>query len=170
MKRILSLLLLVPCIAWAQKQDVFIKLTDAKGLPVNGNVTVRGFEKALYALTIATAGKNNSQVSFTMDITGASADLKKAMANGELLMSGQVTVNQAGSNGMANTVYTITMEKIRVQSCNESMGCNNAMTTSVILQPIRIGWTYYQTGRNGVLSVSNKYGFDSETGGDWTNF
>jgi hypothetical protein len=62
------------------------------------------------------------------------------------------------------------MEKIRVQGCSEAMGCNSAMTTTVTLQATRIGWTYYQTDRTGALVVSNKYGYDAETGGQWTNF
>ena len=170
MKKIMLILLLAPLISWSQKQDVYIKLTDVKGSPINGDVTVRGFEKNLYALTIATSGRNNSQVSFTMEITGASAELKKAMSNGEFLMTGLVSVIQPRSTGMPSVLYTIKMEKIKVLSCNESMGCNSAMTTSVSMQPVRIGWTYYQTGRNGAQTVSNKYGFDSETGGAWNNF
>lgn len=170
MKKMLFFLLLTPLFSLAQKQDVYVKLTDAKGSPINGDVVARGFERQMYALSLATAGKNNSQLNFTMDITGASADLKKAMANGEWLMAGQVTVNQAGSNGMINTVYTIKLEKIKVVFCSESMGCNNAMTTSVTLQATRIGWTYFQTGRNGLQTVSNKYGFDVETGSPWSNF
>lgn len=170
MKKLFILLMLAPCITIAQKQEVYIKLTDAKGSPINGDVVTKGFEKQMYAQSLATTGKTNSQVSFTMDITGASADLKKAMINGEFLLSGLVTVIQPGSNGLPITVYTIKMEKIKVQSCNESMGCNNALTTSVIIQPVRIGWTYYQTGRTGTPIASNKYGFDSETGGAWINF
>jgi hypothetical protein len=44
------------------------------------------------------------------------------------------------------------------------------MTTTVTLQATRIGWTYYQTDRAGTQVVTNKYGFDAETGGQWTNF
>jgi type VI protein secretion system component Hcp len=162
---------MLPMFVVAQKQDVYVKLTDAKGTPINGDVVTRGFEKSLYALTFATAGKNNSQVNFTMNITGASAELKKAMANGEFLMTGQVTVTQNGSNGLPVTIYEIKMEKIKIQSCNESMGCNSVMTTSVTIQPVRIGWTYYQTtAKTGTQTISNKYGFDADTGGAWTKF
>jgi type VI protein secretion system component Hcp len=170
MKTLFFLVLILPIVAFAQKQDVFIKLTDAKGTSINGDVSMRGFEKNIQALSIATAGKNNSLLNFTMEITGASAELKKAMANGELLMNGQVTVTQSGRNSMPSTVYIIKMEEIKVRSCSESMGCNSAMTTSVTLQANRIGWTYYQTSRTGIQTVSNKYGYDNETGGSWDNF
>lgn len=170
MKKIMFALLLMPLITTAQKQDVYVQLTDAKGTPINGDVMVRGFERNLYANTVATAGKNNTQVNFTMNIAGASAELKKAMNNNEWLLKGLVTVTQLGNNGMPNPVYSIRMEKIKVLSCNESMGCNNAMNTSVTLQATRIGWTYFQTGRTGTQTVTNKYGFDSETGGTWTSF
>ena len=170
MKKLMLLLLVLPIFAVAQKQDVYLKLTDAKGTIIKGDVMVRGFEKNLNVITFATGGKNNSQVNFTMPIAGASADLKKAMSDGQFLLNGLVTITQIGSNGMPTTVYTVVMEKIRVQSCNEIMGCDNVMTTAVTLQPSRIGWTYYQTGRSGIQTVSKKYGIDAETGGAWTNF
>ena len=69
---------------------MFIKLTDAKGQQIKGEAVMKGFEKWIGATTITSGGKNNTQLSFTMAVNGASADLKKAMANGELLVSGQV--------------------------------------------------------------------------------
>jgi hypothetical protein len=62
------------------------------------------------------------------------------------------------------------MERIKVLDCTEAMGCNGVMTTTVTLQPMRIGWTYFNTGKSGLQTVSNKYGYDLETGGVWNNF
>jgi type VI protein secretion system component Hcp len=169
MRTIIFILLFLPIIALAQKQDVYIKLTDANGMQIKGDAVLKGFERSMQALTINSGGKNNTQFSFTMNVTGASADLKRAMNSGEFLTSGLVTVLQTGI-ARPVTTYTIKMEKIKVISCNESMGCNNLMTTTVILQATRIGWTYYQTNAMGVQTVSNKYGFDAEAGGPWTNF
>jgi type VI protein secretion system component Hcp len=169
MRTIIFILLFLPIIALAQKQDVYIKLTDANGMQIKGDAVLKGFERSMQALTINSGGKNNTQFSFTMNVTGASADLKRAMNSGEFLASGLVTVLQTGI-ARPVTTYTIKMEKIKVISCNESMGCNNLMTTTVILQATRIGWTYYQTNAMGVQTVSNKYGFDAEAGGPWTNF
>jgi type VI protein secretion system component Hcp len=169
MRTILFILLSIPTIAVAQKQDVYIKLTDAKGVQIKGDAMLKGFEKSMQALTINSGGKNNTQFNFTMNITGASADLKSAMNSGEFLLSGLVTVLQP-SLARPMITYTIKMEKIKVTSCNESMGCNNVMTASVTLQATRIGWTYYQTSATGAQTVSNKYGYDAEAGGPWTNF
>ena len=168
MRTIIFLLFLVPVFAIAQKQDVYIRLTDATGKQVNGDAVTKGFEKWMQGISTNSGGKNNTQFSFTMNITGASADLKRALANGELLMTGQVNVMQMGIT--PQPLYLIKMEKIRVLSCAEAMGCNGVMTTTVSLQAARIGWTYYQTGKTGAPVVSNKYGFDAETGGPWTNF
>lgn len=49
-----------------------------------------------------------------MMVSGASADLKKAMANGDLVLNGQVTAlvpNQYGGSPVVS--YTIKMEKFR---------------------------------------------------------
>lgn len=168
MRTSIFILFLIPIIAAAQKQDVFVRLTDANGVQIKGDAMLKGFERTMQATSISSGGKNNAQFSFTMNISGASADLKRAMNGGEFL-SGLVTVVQAGIARPMIT-YTIKMEKIRVISCNESMGCNNTMTTSITLQATRIGWTYYQTNAAGAQTISNKYGYDAEAGGAWTNF
>lgn len=170
MRTLILCFLLLPFSVFSQRQDVFVKLTDAKGTQINGDALMRGFERTMQALTISAAGKNNTQFSFTMNINGASADLKKAMANGEFLMTGTVTVMEPLTISGPRPAYTIKMERIRVVTCSEAMGCNGVMSTSVTLQASRIGWTYYQTNKTGALVVTNKYGYDAEAGTQWTNF
>ncbi|MBL7725114.1 MAG: type VI secretion system tube protein Hcp [Chitinophagaceae bacterium] len=171
MRTIILALLFIPFTTLAQKgQEVYLKLTDASGQQIKGDAVARGHERSIGVLSFATAGKNNSQLSFSMNITGASADLKRAMGNGSLLLNGQVSVMQSGVSGMPATLYTIKMENIRVNNCAESMGCNGITTTSAVLTATRIGWTYYQTDGSGKQTVSRKYGFDSDTGREWTNF
>ena len=104
-----------------------------------------------------------------MQVSGASADLKKAMNNGEFLLTGEVTVvtpNQAAGI----LVYTIKIEQITVLSCAEALGCNNVLSTTVSLQPTRIGWTYYTISKSGAVTVPKKYGWDAATNAEWTNF
>lgn len=171
MRHLFLLLFMIPVFGFSQTSFVYVKLTDAKGNPINGDATTRGFEKAIQALSTASSGKNNVQFSFTMPVTGAGALLKSAMASGEQLLNGTVYVMATNRmTGTLQTTYTITMEKIRVNACAESMGCNSVMTTSVTLQAGRIGWTYYQTDRSGAVSVSQKYGWNADTGQPWTQF
>lgn len=92
MRTAILLLLIIPAMSFAQRQDVYIKLTDSQGLQIKGDAVTRGFERWMQALTVNSGGKNNTQLSFTMTISGASAELKRAMANGESLMNGQVNV------------------------------------------------------------------------------
>lgn len=167
MKKLLLTLMMLPIMALAQKTDVYINVINTSGMPIKGDAVTRGFEKWIQALTIASGGKNNSQVNFTMNIGGSAADFKKAKLGNELLTSGQVSVMQSGTTA---TLYTIKMERIKVLDCTEAMGCNGVMTTTVTLQPMRIGWTYFNTGKSGLQTVSNKYGYDLETGGVWNNF
>jgi len=170
MRTLIFLLLLSPFWGLAQKSDVFIKLTDAKGLQIKGDVVLKGFENSLGATSLTTAGKNNTQLNFTMTVNGASAELKKALANGELLLNGQVSVIIPNPNaGRPLTSYTIKMERIAVLTCFEAMGCNNAMNTTVTLQVTRIGWTYYDN-RTGTQTVSRKFGWDAENNKEWTSF
>jgi type VI protein secretion system component Hcp len=168
MRTIILMLMLSPLFIFAQKTDVFIKLTDAKGQQIKGEAVMKGFEKWIGATTITSGGKNNTQLSFTMPVNGASADLKRAMANGELLVSGQVTVLSPTQTGGGPALsYSIKMEKISVSSCFEAMGCNSVMNTTVLLQATRIGWTYYNTGTQ---TVSRKFGWDAESNKEWVNF
>ncbi|MBI5371645.1 MAG: type VI secretion system tube protein Hcp [Sphingobacteriales bacterium] len=169
MRKIILLVLLLPVLISATAQDMFIKLTDPAGKQISGDVVVRAYEKWMRATSLTPGGKNNTQLSFTMDITGASAELKKAMVSGSFLLNGQVAVVKPGP-GKPIIQYTISLEKMKVTTCSESMGCNGAMNTVVSITATRIGWTYYQQDRTGAQVISNKYGYDAETGGQWTNF
>ncbi|MCU0457465.1 MAG: type VI secretion system tube protein Hcp [Bacteroidales bacterium] len=172
MKTLLFLILLIPSISFSQTSNVFIKLTDSKGMQITGDASTKGFERTIRAFTTSSAGRNNTQFIFTMPVTGAGAVLKSAMAGGERLLNATVTVMTTNTlTGTLQPSYTIVMERIQVISCAESMGCNNVMTTGVTLQATRIGWTYYTSDRSGTnVVVSQKYGYDAETGSAWTKF
>ena len=171
MRTIIFILLLLPFFSLAQKMDVFIKLADAKGQQIKGEAVLKGFERWITATSINSGGKNNSQLNFTMNISGASADLKRALSSGELLLNGQVTVTTPDvTSGRPVTAYTIKMENIGVLACSETMGCNNQMITTVTLKAIRIGWTYYQTDKTGAAAISRKYGWDEGANAEWAAF
>jgi type VI protein secretion system component Hcp len=169
MRTIIFILLLSPLFTFSQNAQVFIKLTDSRGQQIKGEVLTKGYERSIQAITIASSGKNNSQLGFTMQVSGASADLKRAMANGQLLSTGEVYVITPNQT-TGDMVYTIKLEQISVLSCVEAIGCNNALSTTVSLQAVRIGWTYYVPNKAGVSTVSKKYGWDAGTGSEWTNF
>lgn len=171
MRTIIFILLFAPVFSLAQKNDVLIKLADAGGKQIKGESVLKGFENWLGATSISSAGKNNTQLNFTMTVNGSSADLKRAMTNGELLLTGQVSVmapNQ--STGRPVIAYTVKMEKITVLTCYEAMGCNSVMNTTVTLQAARIGWTYYTQSGTGAQTVSRKFGWDAESNKEWTAF
>jgi type VI protein secretion system component Hcp len=172
MKTIILILLLSPFFCFSQKASTFIRLTDARSQQIKGESATKGFERWIEATSTNSAGKNNTQFSFTMMVAGASADLKRAMTNGESLIDGQVafTAMDPQGSGRMITTYTVKMERISVISCNEAMGCNGVTNTTVTLQATRIGWTYYQTGKTGAAVVSKKYGWDAESNKEWTNF
>jgi|GEM_PF-1018570 len=171
MRTIILALLILPIVSAAQKTETYLKLIDAGGQQIKGDAMIKGFERNISVLSFASAGKSNNQLSFSMNITGAAADLKKAMTNGSLLMNGTLTVLQpGGGGGTPQTSYTIKMENIKVNNCTESMGCNGVMTTSAVITATRIGWTYFQMDSKGKQTISQKYGFDMDSGKEWTNF
>ena len=169
MRIMILILLLSPLVVFSQNPQVFIKLTDNTGQQIKGEVLMKGYEKSIQAVTITSGGKNNTQLGFTMQVSGASADLKRAMSGGQPLTAGNVYVI-VPTQGAGTISYTIKMEQITVLSCAEVMGCNNAMTTTVSLQASRIGWTYYSVNKSGATAVARKYGWDNTTGTEWTNF
>jgi len=122
MRAILFIFLIVPICSLAQKTDVFVKLMDSRGQQIKGDALLKGYERWIGATTLTSAGKNNTQLSFTMSVSGASADLKRAIANSEVLSIGQVTVlAPIQSLGAPLISYTIKMENVVVASCNETM-------------------------------------------------
>ena len=171
MRKLIFILLLTPLFSFSQNTSVFIKIIDAAGLQIKGESTTKGFERNIQATSTSTAGKNNSQFNFTMTVSGASADLKKAMANGQSLPTAEVIATVPNGGGAPAISYTIKMEQVKVISCTESMGCNAIMNTTVSLQATRIGWTYYTPNpRGGASIVSRKFGWDVATNTEWTNF
>ena len=170
MRTIILAFLLLPFVAAAQKTDVYLKLTDASGQPIKGDVVVKGFERSIGVFSFSSGGKNNSQLSFNMSVNGAAADLRRAMGSSSILPNGTLTVTQPSGSGAPAISYTIKMENIRVTNCTDQMGCNGVMNTTAVITATRIGWTYYQTDASGRPTVSRKYGFDNDTGREWTNF
>lgn len=169
MRTIILSLLLLPLVSTAQKSNTYIKLTDAGGQQIKGDAMEKGHERSIMVLSFASAGKNNAQLTFNMNVTGASADLKRAMGSGSLLLNGVLTVTQPGQ-GAPVILYTIKMENIRVNNCSEMMGCNAQTNTTTTLSAARVGWTYYETDKTGKSAISRKFGYDNESGKEWTNF
>jgi type VI protein secretion system component Hcp len=170
MRTIISLFLLAPIFSIAQTTSVYIKLSDSKGQQIIGESVLKGHEKWIQASTTTAGGKNNTQFSFTMPVSGASADLKRAMANGQALSIAEVHALVPNGGGAPLFSYTIMMQQVTVLSCTEAMGCNNVMNTAVSLQATRIGWTYYSQSRTGAATVSRKFGWDAAANAEWTNF
>lgn len=170
MRTLIFISFLLPHFCIAQRTDVFIKLSDARGKQIKGDAVLKGFENWLGATSFNTSGKGNTQISFTTTITGASADLKRALANGEFLDGQVVAIAPNPGGGVPVKSYVIKMEKVAVISCDEKMGCNSTMNTTVTLQITRIGWTYYNTGTAGVQTISRKFGWDAENNVEWSSF
>jgi type VI protein secretion system component Hcp len=171
MKTIILILLLSPFFVFSQKSYIFIKVTDSRGQQIKGESSEKGYEKWLQSSTAHSSGKNNTTFSFMMPISGASADFKRALTNGEFLIDAQVAFTAlVPSVYRLVLTYTIKMENISVLSCEESLGCDGVMNTAVTLQATRIGWTYYQNGKTGAPVVSKKYGWDAGNDKEWTNF
>ena len=167
MRTIIFILLLTPILSFAQKTQIFIKLTDSKGQQIKGEAMMKGFERCINAMTLSPAGKNDTQFTFTMPISSTSADLKRASATGEVL-SGHVTVlSPIQSVGVPFIAYTMKMENIAIASCNEVVNEGSIMNTTVTLRATRVGWTYYKAETQ---TISGKFGWDSDTKSEWTNF
>lgn len=171
MKTVLFIFLFFPLIIFSQNEQVFIKIKDASGNAIKGTSVTRGFEYAIEAYTISSSGKNNTDLSFNMPVSGASGLLKSALNNRELLLNADVSVMKIGAYGNLITSYTIRLENIRVITCADNLGCQGNTVTTVTVRAGRIGWAYYSMDKSGTkISISNKTGWDAEKGQPWTNF
>lgn len=153
-------------LVFAQRTEVYLKLVNSSGLMLKGDATTKGFERQIRVLTNSSGGKNNSEITFTMNLCGASADLQKAFANGEFLKNGEmktmVVNNMSGTFGISTIIK---MENVKVKNYSES---GNIAT--VVLQSTKIGWMYYQQSNKGTWVLANKYSYDANTGGEWRDF
>ncbi|MFT3843814.1 MAG: type VI secretion system tube protein Hcp [Lacibacter sp.] len=163
MRTILFAMLFLPFFSLAQKTETYLKLINPSGTQMKGDAVARGFERCIYIINSSQGGKNNTQITFKMNISGASADLMRARNNGEILPSGEIsTIRTAVDRNVL--ISQIKMEKITVIAYAE-----NGTEATVTIQATKIGWIYYQQLK-GRTSVTNKYSYDAETGGTWTGF
>ena len=171
MRIIVFILLFLPFSGFSQNASVYLKLTDARNQPITGTSVTRGFEGWIQATSTNAGGKNSTAFAFTMPVSGASADLKRAMTTGQPLAVAEVRAIVPNSAGTISLMYTVRLEQVSVQDCTETMGCNGAMNTSISLQAVRIGWTYYNANPKGSgATVSRKFGWDAGMQTEWTNF
>lgn len=153
-------------LVFAQRKDVYLKLVNSSGLMLKCDATTKGFERQIYVLSNSSGGKNNSEITFTMNLCGASADLQKAFTNGDFLKNGEMkTMVMNNTSGTFGISAVIKMENIKVKNYSES---GNVAT--VVLQSTRIGWMYYQQSNKGTWVLANKYSYDADTGGNWKDF
>jgi len=165
MRKIFFFLVIIPAISFAQRQETYAKLINASGMQIKGDAVTKGFERWIIALTNSNGGKNNTEVTFTMNISGACADLRNANINGEILQKSELTTTQTSRDGRMPVVKNIKMEGIKVISYSES-----GTEASVTLRANRIGWIYYQQSTKGTWTVANKTSYDASTGGIWKDF
>lgn len=166
----MSLLLLLPAIAFSQKNFAYVKLTGTNGLPIKGNSVAKGFERQIEAYPFqSNSASNDTHISFTMPVGPASGELRTGINSKQLLPNGEVTVTTRSSDRVV-IVYKINMENIKVESCDDVQDANGQMVTQVVLRAVRIGWTYYTNSKTGGLTVSAKNGWDSERNIAWTAF
>jgi type VI protein secretion system component Hcp len=171
MKKMILCLLLAPLFTFAQNTSIFIKLIDASGQQIKGESIVKGLERYIQPTSTSASGRNNTQFNFSMTVSAASAELKKAMATGQLLPNGTVEAFISSGGGAPVLSYNIKMEELKVLACSESMGCNGITNTTVSLQATRIGWTYYSPNpKGGPATISSKFGWDASANREWLNF
>lgn len=167
--------LLLPVLAFSQKTETFLSILDASNVPIKGTATKERYENTIIinslqadAQTTQRGGKVNNQISFTMPICGASAEFKRALSTGRTLPKGDFSVVTSALSVMVNSM--IRVEEVTILSCTDAVGCNGAMSTTVVLVANRIGWTYYTPNKAGVNTISKKFGWDAQMNREWTGF
>jgi hypothetical protein len=151
--KLLFLLLFQLCLI-AQSQEVYIKLTNRSGKTITGVAVTKGYERWIPALTVSSGGTSNTQFSFTMNVSGAMADLERALTKRELLQNGEVAaLKNSGIDMKQILLHAVKMEQIRVIDCVEIMGNDGVMINSVTLEATRIGWTYDKNSKTGIQTI-----------------
>lgn len=165
MKRLILLFILLPFLAYSQKEESFAKLVNEDGTVVKGSSMIKLYERQIpvYAIESNSAG-NSTTLRFTMPLESASGVLRNLQRSQKRLRSGEINVTYL-SLDRRFVRYKINMENILVEECTDSGG-----TTIVQLHASRIGWTYYAYTKSGIQSVSSKNGWDEEVRAAWTNF
>ncbi len=177
MRYLLFAALLLPALAFSQQTTTYLKLNDANGIQIKGTAFVKGFEAQIVVTSMVSdpgnqknGGKPSNTITFTMPVSGATADLRRSINSGKPLSSGDLTSLVSSQMSAPSITFRIRMEQVTVVSLVDAIGCNGVMNTTVVLEAERMGWTYYNTNKGGASIVSNKYGWDARAGKEWTGF
>jgi hypothetical protein len=137
-----------------------------------GNAAYRGYEQQVEIIEVTTSAQSRgTTVSLKFSPCSASADFITHTQLGKLISKGQVEILEKNpSNPAFNRVkYKIYFEDASISSCTDTKACNNQMATTVILNPQRICWLYYNYDlTSGKMSGTTTNGFDLKSGQSWT--
>jgi len=171
MRTLILAALLLPCIAFSQKSETYLSITD-NNIPVKGTATKGGYEGFIAITSLQAEGistkptmRGTDQVTFSMPVSTASADLKRALFRGVALPRCEFTILSA--NNQDQILCKIKLEDIYVNSCSDEVGANGVLYTSVVLSASRIGWAYFGPGNAGPNTIIRKFGWDTMKNGEW---
>lgn len=137
-----------------------------------GNSTVKLYEKQVEIIEVITNGQNqNTTITFKFSPCPASADFLAHAQLAKPISKGLITVMEKNPFNPSYTrmKYQIYFEDATMVSCSDTRACNNVMTTSVNLRPLRICWIYYNyDAASGKSMGTTINGFDSKSGQAWT--
>lgn len=165
MKQILLMLLLLPAVLFAQKDESFAKFINEDGSVIKGSSTVKLYERQIPVYNVETnASSNSTAVKFVMNQEAATGILRDISINRKKMRSGEIAVTYI-SFDRRFIRYKITMENIAVTEVTDANG-----NSTVQLNATRIGWTYYSYTKSGLQTISSKNGWDAERRTAWTGF
>jgi type VI protein secretion system component Hcp len=165
MKKLLLLLLALPLLTLAQKDEGFALLIRDDGAVIKGSSVTQLYERQIPVYNLETnSAANSTTIRFTMGQEAAAAILRDMLQQRRSLLSGSITITFISLDRRL-VRYKINMENVAIERCEDA----NGMTT-VQLHATRIGWTYYSYSKSGTQTISSKSGWDEQRQQAWTAF
>ena len=168
--------------AHAQGYSIFVKIIDANGKQINGEVADKGYENQIAATNFGQENINCTTVTggapcsgksgrfiFNMVINKSLPLLKKALFSTEHLTSIDIIFRKPGSS-TPFTYYKIRLENVIVTHITDAADLINSVKNQVELDAARFGWTYIYQSANGGTDTPIKFGWDIISNTEWTGF
>lgn len=178
MKPVYTFLICVACLLFPRlltaQVAIFVKVT-ATPVVEGESLDVHHLNEleALAFTQSATACTNGTCVTSGPFIINAHPDksinaFRKAAYSNSHFQRIDITFRKPGANPFE--YEKITLMDVLITGVTEVLGEADAATTvQIMIQPVKIGWTFFHKTSAGV-PISDKYGFDLSTRAEWTGF
>ncbi len=177
---LVSVAALLFCTLLQAQTNMFMKLTDNDGKPIEGESVDKAYPKSVQVVSVlnslqscptGTCKTNLSKITLQFKLDKAAIGLRKQMFTGLPLDKVEIYFQRVGSGPSQPFSYArIILEEAVITSITEVGSGDDAPGLEIKFAPARAGWGYQPQDASGKPGTELKTGWSFATNKEWTAF